>query len=325
MFRQFQYADTEDSAAKLKVITNELRRTLLSLSQNPSFANPSIHLVGGPHHQLSELAPQLNEQFGTSVHAIDIVASHSGLTDVQATTDQLLPLAGIALEESKGKPHLVDLINPRRRPKAEINYRTYTLAGVAAALAALMLGWTGYRNLNAPLEKAAEDRAAIALLEESSEELAKSEQDAAAVRDWLAESPNLLVHLRHLHHAIRPDSLQADEFPLDRDVALQKLNLDKRQLVIDAVARSDRAVQPFEARLRKANYRPERGRSGPSKQEGYVWQFQSIMEIDSESDAAAMQVAADVSLANEAKTDQRVDAEEKATDATEPETEEPQA
>lgn len=330
LFRQVQYATSEDPVPKQKVIESELRRTLLSLSQNPNFAKPSISLVSDAKHPLTALAQHLDHQLENKVQAVNLVESHTGLADMLTATDELLPLAGIALDESKSKVPLVDLLNPRRRPKAEINYRTYALAGVAATLLALMLGWTGYRNLNAPLEKAAEDRAAIALLEESREELAEFEQDAAAVRDWLAESPNLLVHLQHLSQTIRPESLKEDEFPLDRDVALQKLNLDKRQLVIDALARNDRAVQPFESRLRKANYSPERGRSGPSKQEGYVWQFQSIIEIDSESDLSAMKVTAgepkDGRAAIAKDTDVEAEARgDEASDNEAPDTEEPQA
>lgn len=300
LFRQFPYpnmdnqnADEPNSAAvaQAKAIGSELRRTLLALSQSSSFGKTQITIVGSNNEQLSMLARNLDEQLEPKVQAIALPEKLSTLNDLDAATPQFMALAGIALHEASGVIPLVDLLNPRRRPKTKANYRTYTLAAIAASLLLVILGWSGYSNLTGPLEKAAEDQAALDLLEESLEQLAAYEQNATAIRNWQAETPNVLVHLQQLSKSIRPTQLSDEEFPVDRDLILQKLNLDKRRLVLDALAKDDRAVQPFERRLREADYTPERGKSGPSNQKDYQWKIQSIIEVDAASDAAANQLA----------------------------------
>jgi hypothetical protein len=180
---------------------------------------------------------------------------------------------------------LVDLLHPHQRPKTEINLRTYSLAAIAGALLLALLAWTGYSRLQAPLQQAAVDRAELNLLEESLEQLQAFEQRAAAIRGWQSEAPNVLLHLQQLSKSFRPQPLDAQEFPTDQDVLLEKLDLNKRQLTVDALARSNQAVQPLEARLRDAEYRPQRGKSDPSETvKEYPWHFKSTIEITSASD-----------------------------------------
>ncbi len=300
LFRQFQYPSTDEHGTQAGAIGNELRRSLLSLSQNDGFANPQVTIIGSQASPAGELAQLLDAQVEPAVQAVNIDEQIKSLAGMANAPPPLFALAGLAFDEAAGHSPPVDLLNPRRRPKAAINYRTYALAGIAAALLLLTLGWGGYRNLNAPLEMAAEDRAALDLLEESSEELAEYERKATAVRKWLEESPNLLAHLQHLSRSVRPSELDADDFSFERDLVVEKFNLDKRRLVIDAVARNSRAVQPLEMRLRRANYSPERGKSGPSKKDDYPWKFQSIIEIDAESDQAASELAATEPAASDA-------------------------
>lgn len=284
LFRQFQLSAPDHPEARTTAMVNELRRTLISLSQGAGGGQPSVALVSSNQAALGQLSTALGEQLGAPVAAYDVAADQPKLSngDAAATT---LPLAGLAINESQSIAPLVDLLHPHRRPAPQINVRTYALAGVAGLLLVALIGWTGYSRLHAPLEQAAVDQAELDLLEESLDDLAAYEQRAAAIRNWQAEAPNLLLHLQQLSKSFRPTAMSDRDFPVDQDVLLEKLDLNKRQLTIDAVARNRQAVFPLETRLRQLSYGPQRGTSGPSETvDNYPWQFRSSIDITADSD-----------------------------------------
>jgi len=287
LFRQFQLATSEDQASSAATLGSELRRTLLALSQHAESQHaengkPTISLVSVQREQLTVLAKTLEEQLDVSVQSLAVTAQHRAFTH-QAS---FAPLAGLAIDQAKDHPPLVDLLHPRRRPQAKVNVRTYALASAAAMLLVTWLGWTSYAKLNAPLHQAAADRAELTLLEKSLEELKTDEQRAAAIRDWNAVAPNLLLHLQQVSKSIRPQTLGDEGFLSDQDVVLEKLDFDKRQLTLEALARNSRAVQPLEARLRASAYRPQRIKSDPSETiKEYPWHWKSTIEITTASDS----------------------------------------
>ncbi len=281
LLRQFQLAASNEPATIASAVGSELRRTLLALSQHANNGPPAISLVGNQHLQLAELSKLLKEKLKVSVQPLDVTTQHPGL-DIKGSSP---PLAGLAADESLGHRPLVDLLHPRRRPQANINVRTYALAGTAGILLLALVSWLGYTNLQAPLNQAATDQAELTLLEKPLDSLKNFEQRAETIRNWNAEVPNLLLHLEQVSRLIRPKTLDSENFADEHDVVLEKLSLEKRQLTFDALARNNRAVQPLEARLRKANYRSQRGKSDPSTSvPKYPWHFKSTIEITSASD-----------------------------------------
>ena len=294
LFRQVQFS-MEDPAALVASLGSELRRTLLALSQHTDNSSPNVSLIGGTPEASADLAKSLSDQLGVAVQAVDVTTQHPQLLDSASNIPTAWPLAGLAIDESNGVPPLVDLLHPHRRPKAQSNIRTYALAGVAGALLIGWLGWLGYAKLQAPLDQVAKDRAELAQLEESLDDLKEAERRAAAIRDWENEAANLLIHLQQLSEAVRPVALDAENYPVDQDVLLDKFGLDKRRLTVDGLARNSRALQPLELRLREADYRPERGKSDPSQTvKDYPWHFQSTIKITPESDTAVETPSEDV-------------------------------
>ncbi len=285
LFRQLQLSESDDPTALAASMNNELRRTLLALSQQASAGTTTISLVGMQQEKLTVLAEMLESQFGMTAQPVDLPKQL--LLSEAGSTPFVLPLSGLAIAEAGGTRPLVDLLHPRRRPASQTGVRTYALAGAAALSLALLLGWQGYSNLKAPLEKATEDQAELTLLEEPLDDLKKHVQRAGAIRDWNAEVANVLLHLEQVSQKLRPTELDAEDFPTDQDIVLDKLVLEKRRLTLDALARSNEAVQPLEARLREGGYRPQRGKSEPSKTlEDYPWHFKSTIEITDASDSA---------------------------------------
>lgn len=292
LFRQFQRPHSDDPAALPDCLVRELRRTLLALAQDSAGLDTTITLVGSDANQLATYSQALDEKVEPTVTWTDAKSLIPDFENSDLSLDSALPLAGLALSESNGMVQLVDLLHPRRRPRAQVNYRTYTLAGVATALLVAALGWSAYTSLNAPLLQADRDTAELQQLEESSESLAQAERNAAAIRDWLADSPNLLLHLQQISRKVRPASLQDPNFSSEHDIALEKLNLEKRQLVLDAVARDAKAMQPLESRLRETSYTAQRGSSSLGKAKDYPWQFKSIIDVTTASDQATTKLSA---------------------------------
>ena len=289
LLRQLQLPETEDPKALTSVMNNELRRTLLALSQQTDKAVPTISLVGEVKAKLTTLSDALENQHGISTRTVELISSKQLPLPADVNSySSALPLSGLAKAEAYGTRPLVDLLHPRQRATGEKNIRTYVLAGTAALLLALMASWQGYSNLQAPLEQASLDQIELTILEEPLEDLGKYEQRTGAIRDWNAEAANVLVHLRKVGESVRTKTLESEDFPLDQDVVLEKFLLERRNLTIDAMARNSQAVQPLEARLRSNGYRPQRGKSEPSKViEGYPWHFKSTIEITSDSDSAS--------------------------------------
>lgn len=284
LFRQFPLVPADQLDSRSTAMVNDFRRTLLSLSQHPDGSDPNVTLVGRELDSFTGLANLLNEQLGISVDFHDVSTDQPSFSTSDSATLPL-PLGGLAIDESQSIAPLVDLLHPHRRPQTEINVRTYSLAAVAGALLLALLAWTGYARLQSPLHQAAVDRAELDLLNESLEPLQDYELRAAAIRDWRSEAPNVLLHLQQLSKSFRPEPLDAQKYPTDQDVLLEKLDLNKRQLTIDALARNSQAVQPLESRLRESDYRPQRGKSDPSETvKEYSWHFKSTIEITSASD-----------------------------------------
>ena len=284
LFRQFQLASKNDLSALSSAVESELRRTLLALSQHSDVQTPTISLVGQQQDELTKLAHVLDGTLQAPVRSLDVLSHHPGMT-WEVAEMSTLPLVGLAVDESQAHQPLVDFLHPRRRPRAEINVRTYALAATAGALCLAVLAWSGYSRLQSPLNQAAKDQAELTLLEEPLDDLQGFEQRAAAIRDRQAETPNLLVHLQQLSKSLRPKALENKEFLVDQDVVLEKFALNKRKLTLDALARNSRAVQPLEVRLRASAYPSERTKSDPSEViKEYPWQLISTIEITTASD-----------------------------------------
>jgi len=303
LFRQFQLLASDDPTASAAAIAGELRRTLLALSQDYDIREATVSFVGNQHRQLAELASALDEQLEVAVQSLDVTAQHPSFPAEETASMPALPLAGLAIDESEGNQPLVDLLHPHQRPQAQLNVRTYALAAAAGILLAALFGWLSYAKLHAPLKRAAEDQAELTLLKEPLESLIQYEQRAAAIRDWQADAPNLLVHLQQISQCLRPEALDADGFSVDQDVVLESFGLDKRGLTIDALARSSHAVQPLESRLRESGYRPQRGKSDPSETiKDYPWHFNSMIAITAASDSASLEHAETKQSENKSST-----------------------
>lgn len=247
--------------AMTPVLNSELRRTLLSLSQLDG--QPSVERLQLYGDQ-SALAERLAESLPI---VVDLAQVHSLIEtpaeDLPLDLIDLAPLAALAADEGDGVAPPIDLLHPRRRPQPPSRIGIYGIAGGAAALLLALIGWRMYRNVVGPIEAA---DAARAQAEAHSEVLAQYEDDQAAVDQidrWLERSVDLLPELENLATRARVSPLDAEEFPAEQDIVVNRLEFDGRTTTVRALARETGAVQPFETRLRESNYRVDRGIVNP--------------------------------------------------------------
>ena len=253
----------DNAAADAAALGNELRRTLLALAQShdPGAANPKCYYIG---ENADEIAGELGATISKPVQAspLEKLIDHSVDADLKASEVglvELAPLAALAAALADGRSAPLDLLHPRRRPPAPSRARTYALAAAAALAGVAMIGWQGYRNVSEPLELAAAADAERKALAPTLEAYAADEAKAAAIRNWLGQSANLLIEFDNVSKRLRPEPLSSEQFPADQDLVLTKLVLASRQLTFDASAKSTEAISPAERRLREGNYRVERG------------------------------------------------------------------
>lgn len=252
-------------AADAAALASEYRRTLLALSQ-PATTDATAPRCVFCGENAAELAGELSSRLSRPVEAVPIERYVEAPASGAASPADLAPLAAHGSSVADRQTPYIDLLHPRRRPAPPSRRRTYVLAATAASLAALAVVWQGYRRLNEPLAAAAAARAEQAELEPLIEALAEDEKKAEAIGAWIDEAPALLDELDHLGQQLRPEPLDSDKFKPDEDLVVTKLALAGGIWTVEAVAKSNAALQPAEQRLRAAHYRVDRGAIDPKAQ-----------------------------------------------------------
>ncbi len=281
LLRQVQLAEALVSESAGAGVAAQLRRTLLSLSQEGIATDAAkIVLMGEPRLAVEKLGESLRRQFSQPIQTLKLPADVAIPDAGKSQPAELLPLLGIAWQAARSQPPRFDFLHPRKSPEAKSNRRTLVLGGVAAALLAALIGWQGYANLNEPLWTTEKLEGELATLNQELEPLEAEQRDAARIRDWLAASPNLLTELAAVGEDWRPQPLDSPEFSLPNDGVLKRFDLTNRRLVLTGNVASSAAVQSLENRLRDNGHRVRREQSVPITDGGqYPWQVEIVVDV----------------------------------------------
>lgn len=286
LLRQVQLPEDSASSNVVPVIASQLRRTLLSLAQDGmSTEAASIYVVGETDGAAHSLAEWLGERLAREVVA---VAPQNVDLSTIAPHDRggVLPMLGLGGRALRGEPPMMDFLHPRKPPAPQSNRRTLVLGGIVAALLVGIIGWQGYVALNEPIWMAEELEDEIYQINQELEPLQIEERDAARIRDWLAETPNLLAELADLSRDWRPQPLDAPEFAIANDGVLKRIDITKRTVVLEGNVARHEAVRPLENRLRDTGHRVRREQSEPADDGGqYPWRVQIAIDILDQSTA----------------------------------------
>jgi hypothetical protein len=291
LFRQLQLAEDWTGENLGTSLAAQLRRTLLSLSQEGiATETAKIVLLGEPISALERVAISLREQLSQPIELL-MIPSEVGIPDsAKSQRAELLPLVGLAWQASQGKAPHIDFLHPKKPTPPQSNRRSLALAGVAGTLLAIIVGWQGYAMLNQPLWTAEALQAELDTIKKELEPLEAEERDARRISDWLDASPNLLTELAAIGQDWRPEPFESPEFSFETDGVLKRFELNNRQLSLTGNVTSIAAVQPLENRLRDNGHRVRRERSEPLKEGGqYPWQVQIVVDITDPAAAAEEQ------------------------------------
>ena len=283
-FRQLHLPDSTADHFSSTVIA-EVKRTLLAFGQeHTDDGDPKVAFIDN----CSSLAQDLIEALRAELRQ-DITPLQSGITLSPDSAAGSIPqsVCGIAASVLSGTSPHVDLLHPRERPAPKTRLQTYYLAATAVLALALLIAWKGFRDLQAPLERAAVMQAEIDLREENKDVYATAEKEAAAIRAWQAKSVNLLEELRIITRHVRSEPLDSENFPEDDDVVIGKMELRGRQFTITAYTKQNSDLRPVEYRLRDGTHRVRRGATERTDEvSGYPVKFESIVDVLSGAETA---------------------------------------
>lgn len=288
LFRQFQLAEELESPTTASAISAQVRRTLLSLSQEGIATNEArIGLVGSSTATLETIASSLRTQLTQSVDVLPLPAQLVVAGSQNIADGEFLPLLGLANQAVREIPPAIDFLHPRKPPALKSNNRTYVLAGIAAGLLLAILGWQGYATLNRPLWQAEKLQDELAILKKELAPFEVEERDAMKISDWLTATPNVLTELTTLGQDWRPESLESPKFALPNDAVLKRWEMNNRRITLDGNVASSDAVQELENRLRDNTHRVRRQESEPVKEGGqYPWHLEVEVEVVDGTDSA---------------------------------------
>jgi hypothetical protein len=269
LIRTVWLPEDDNAVADAAALGNELRRTLLALAhpQGESRGAARCVYIG---INADEIAGELGASLSKPVQAVPLerIVDWTAADAKSINPLEAAPVAALALAIHERRSVGMDLLRPRRRPAPPSRKRTYALAAAAAVTLIAMIAWQGYRNLQDPLDAAAEANATREALTPLLESYAQDEAKARAIQTWVDGSVNLLTELDHLARQLRPEPLDSENFPAAEDVVLTKIVVNNRTMTVDAAVKDNAALRPIETRLRAADYRFSREAVEPKAEGG---------------------------------------------------------
>lgn len=194
-----------EAAARPAALAGELRRSLVACGSTQSSRRVLLWGRQAIHREDTE---GIAKAIGGEVNTLDpfeLVDVESKIQpEIPDHTGRLAPLVGLLASDDAHPDRLVDFLNPRKRPEAGSQvWKTAAFVGVPV-VAALLLGWFGYRELAAR-------EATIARLEQRTRDLQPEVEEAEqkverteTVDAFLDGDVNWLRELRRIAEKVPP-------------------------------------------------------------------------------------------------------------------------
>lgn len=302
---------SDDELAKR--VSQEFKRTTASAAHQLGNSNIDHIIVIGNEGDSRVIFEQLKNDSIADVSYADpaVIGSWSDalITSVDGQTSQYGSGVGALLGKSKGQKHVVDILNPRSRPKEQSKFRKlYFYGGLAAALAICAFGATWFML---DQQKKKISRLAFDLTE--IRKTTKSHQDVLAkvaeFDKWKKADTNWLDELDTISQAsMYPDDLIVDVFT-GKYVATK----DKVDMVLDGRVLDRDVQEKLRVALLDQEYDVDSGPTpmvAKAEEEYYQLEFKETLTTDLELEELDLELWSADALATKSK----VSAEEKSTD-----------
>ena len=275
--RTLRLPDSADARSQAGQIHREVRRTLLSLSDEQIELSDLTRLVlFGEPSDTTQLQSELAVEFDVVAESVDpfLVPGGDGPEDA-GHHSALASLIGMTIEEANGASAAVDFVNPKQKPSQ--TGRRHQILAVSAVVALLVGGgwFYAWSQFHAIEQDNVRLQSRLAELKELNTKAAKKRRLDMALAAWDRSRVSWLDELRDLTLRMPPV----------KQVRIQQLAMsqsgDSYVATFDGVARDASAVEQMEVRLRDRwhqlrtpGIREQPGRRNTRER---TWAFQTTM------------------------------------------------
>ncbi len=269
-----------DEQTHARALLGEIRRTIgAAQNQLRDRRIEAITLCGGAseHAAVKELLEQHLKLPVASFEPFEYVTLGKDIREQRPDqSGRYAPLLGMLLDESEGRRHDIDFLNPRKRPKAEgQGRRTLALAGAVALLLLMMAGLIVQRlwSLDAEIGRLQEQSRgmdkSVTWSNERLGQVAQIEEFTQADVTWLDE-----------FHQLSQRVLPADE------ARVTKLTLSSRppmggRMVLEGYVRESSLIGKLEDELRDDAHRVVgKGGSYDEIRRQFPWRFNETITVE---------------------------------------------
>jgi hypothetical protein len=265
LVRTVRLPDPSHQESRQRALLGEIRRTMTAVRQQLADRKVDQVVVCGNAGE-SKQSSDLSDELDVPVTFFDPTSqSPSGLTSHGVPADCLArfgAVLGMALNEADRRAPIVDFANVRRAVERRRFGRVHALAAAAAVIGLLAVGFSLWRDAAAPARELAEIEAEIATMQSQIEPFEEMTARADAVESWLATDVNWLDELEEFARRVRPQPLEAKEFPVNDDVVVTQITMTRNtgtgavggHIDMQVKAKSGAAVSDLEQRLRAAGH-----------------------------------------------------------------------
>ncbi|MBI3836473.1 MAG: hypothetical protein HY288_00890 [Planctomycetia bacterium] len=266
---------SQDPAAAKKLVAEINRTLVVAQSQLVGQTVGAAYLFGSlaEHPALLE---QLGGDFPIAVTLVDPFATRAQPpAEIPENAGRFSSLLGMLTVEAERGAHVIDFLHPRKKPAPPDRRRTATLAGLAAGLMVLLVGyrvWTTFAQVAAENESLT---AELDKLDEKFKQASKQQKVIQAIRDWGENDVNWLDELRDL-------SLR---MPGGRDAVLLRMNMTHSRISggtieMTGVVRDPVIVSRIENSLRdKFHQIASKHVQERMQDKSYSWHFESSLVV----------------------------------------------
>lgn len=280
--RTVRLPGSADATAVATRIAAEIRRTIVLIPQERLVGEEiSAIVVFGRNEDHGQLLNVLASETSLPVSTLD-PSSATGCAPgiLSGDSGRFAALIGMLADESAGRSHAVDLLNPRRPPKTPSRRRKLMAAGGLAGIAILGGLWFVLGEMSAVGEFNAGMERELKELDAEFKKLDKTRQLAGAVEEWESGSVNWLDELKAL----------SVKFPSSRDAVILRMSMSPSRggggvVTIQGQARNPAVVEAMGQNIRDDAHAIQTPRVQERLQEkSYTWQFETSIFVAGQSE-----------------------------------------
>ncbi|TWT90144.1 hypothetical protein Mal64_05280 [Pseudobythopirellula maris] len=200
-------------------VINTLRRTAVAAQAEVGASIAAVVHAGLPagvqRDELEKLAPSTHDALAGG--ALD------GLVSGMGSDASDLAQCGAALDALGGARPSIDLAHPKKTLEQQGSSRSRWLLAAAAAVVLLAVGWTAYIRLATLDAEIAQTNSDIADARAAIEDFDPYRRQAEEIERWLTTDVTWLDELELLSRRLRPEPLDAEDYPVESDVRVTRL------------------------------------------------------------------------------------------------------